>query len=114
MLHINIAYFRWLLGRCPSTMCQSGWLKPCELVIKTTCNYSLPSGEAHLKCVASSTCEPRASRYSAMAHDSATPSAVDVARPSSSISTRLRGPALQRQVLWTMLAHRVLGLLQAW
>jgi hypothetical protein len=50
---------------------------------------------AYLKCVAKSVCVPIASRYSLTAQQRATPSEVEVARPSSSMMTRLWGPALK-------------------
>lgn len=49
----------------------------------------------HLKCVASRVWAPRLISHSLTAQQSATPSEVEVARPSSSISTKLRGPALR-------------------
>jgi hypothetical protein len=55
----------------------------------------VPAAHAHLKCVASSVCAPRLISHSLTAQQSATPSEVEVARPSSSINTRLRGPALR-------------------
>lgn len=54
----------------------------------------MSSSPAHLKCVASSVCEPMARRNSLTAQHRATPSEVEVARPSSSMMTKLREPAL--------------------
>lgn len=56
--------------------------------------YILPSSPNLLKCVASKQEAPAVSRYSPMAQAMPTPSAEEVARPSSSMMTRLREVAL--------------------